>query len=270
MSIPTEESPHPLTGEHIPITMGHEFSGRIISAPSGSNLVLGQAVMVDPRIYCSKCSRCNTGSTHGCASLGFKGISGTGGGFSEIVAVDAKLCYPLPDTIDLSLAALVEPLAVAWHAIAECKVSDWTNKSALILGGGPVGIAHIFVLRSYGCKQIYVSEPTTIRAAQNQKIADLVFNPITDNIGEKCRESTSGEGVDVVFDCAGIQKGMDAGMDALRYKGIYMNVALWSAPLNVPFFPFIAKEITVKCSLAYNDENFKDTVDAFIAGKSFP
>ncbi|KAL6709958.1 hypothetical protein ACN47E_000743 [Coniothyrium glycines] len=267
LSCPTTDHPNRTTGETLPVTMGHECCGRIVSAPADSGLRQGQPVMVDPRIYCDKCSRCSSGDTHGCYSLGFKGLSGTGGGFSEEVAVDAKLCYPLPDSMDLGLAALIEPLAVAWHAAALCEVHDWTNKSVLILGGGPVGIASIFVLRTYGCKNIFVSEPTSTRAAQNKKIADDVFSPIADNIGEKCRERTGGEGVDVVFDCAGVQKGMDAGFDALRFKGLYMNVATWSSPMVVPFWLFITKEITTKCSLAYTDKDFKDTIDAFVECK---
>lgn len=222
MAIPTKERPHAATGEYLPVTMGHEMSGRIVSAPANSNLTPGESVIIDPRIYCTKCTRCLAGSTHGCTTGGFKGLSGTGGGFSETIAINAKLCYPLPESVDLGLAPLIEPLAVAWHAVALCEFSDWENKSVLIIGGGPVGIAHIFVLRSVGCKQIYVSEPTAKRAAQNQKIADKVFNPITDNIADKSRELTGGEGVDVVFDCAGIQQGIDAAMDALRYKGTYM------------------------------------------------
>jgi threonine dehydrogenase-like Zn-dependent dehydrogenase len=227
MGCPPEENPHPATGEHIPITMGHEFTGRIISAPSSSSLTPGQPVMVDPRIFCRSCSRCSGGNTQGCKTLGFKGLSGTGGGFSETIAVDARLCHPLPEDVDLSLAALIEPLAVAWHALAFANLTDWPSKSVLIVGGGPVGIAHVFVLRAFGCKTIIVSEPTDVRATQNEKIADIVLNPLEENIGERCRELTGGEGVDIVFDCAGNQKGFDAGMDALRYRGIYMNVALW-------------------------------------------
>jgi threonine dehydrogenase-like Zn-dependent dehydrogenase len=211
--------------------MGHEFAGRIVSAPAGSGLEPGQPVMVDPRIYCSKCSRCKVGN-NGCSTLGFKGFSGTGGGFSEFVTVDAKLCYTLPHDVDLSFAALIEPLAVAWHAISTCDISDWTNKTGLILGGGPIGIACALVLRAHGCKRILVLEPSSARAIQNHQIADAVFDPIKENVGERCRELTGGEGADVAFDCAGAQKGMDAGMDALRYRGLYMNAAIWSTTVN--------------------------------------
>lgn len=209
--------------------MGHEFCGRIVSAPAGSNLTAGQAVMIDPRLYCSNCIRCNVSSTNACFKWGFKGLSGAGGGYSELVTIETKLCYPLPDSVDLSLAALIEPLAVAWHAVSTSGVTEWSKTSALIVGGGPIGIAHVFVLRAKGCKQIFVSEPTSTRAAQNKEIADLVINPLIANVGDKCRELTNGKGVDVVFDCAGIQKGLESGMDALRYKGTYMNVAGWES-----------------------------------------
>jgi threonine dehydrogenase-like Zn-dependent dehydrogenase len=167
--------------------------------------------------------------------MGLKGFHGGGGGFSELVAVETKHCYPLPDSVDLSLAALIEPLAVAWHAVTLCEVRDWSSKAVLILGGGPIGIAHTSALRALGCGNIFISEPTSTRAAQNRKIADHVINPVTENVAERCRQLTSGEGVDVVFDCAGVQKGMDAGFEALRFRGVYMNVAMWDAPVGDPF-----------------------------------
>ncbi|KAF2638615.1 threonine dehydrogenase [Massarina eburnea CBS 473.64] len=267
MTVPSKERPHAITGESLPTTLGHEFCGRIVSAPTGLNLSPGQAVMVDPRIYCGNCPRCTASTTHGCQKLGFKGYSGTGGGFSEAVAIDAKLCYPLPDAVDIRLAALIEPLAVAWHAIGLCKFADWSVKSVLILGGGPVGIAHIVVLRAKGCRKIYVSEPTAARAEHDKRLADQVFNPIKEDIVARCRELTDGEGVDTVFDCAGMQKALDVGMDALKFKGLYMNVAAWETPMVVPFARLLMNEITLKATLAYDDKDFKETVDAFVEGK---
>ncbi|KAF2009676.1 threonine dehydrogenase [Aaosphaeria arxii CBS 175.79] len=265
--IPTKDNPHPATHESLPVTLGHEFCGRIVSAPEGSPLSPGQPVSVDPRIFCRSCTRCSESHTNACRTWGFKGLSGSGGGFSEAVAVDAKLCYPLPEHVDLRLAALIEPLAVAWHAIAIIGDVDWTTTSALIVGGGPVGIAHIHCLRAKGCRRIFVSEPTATRAAQNREFADEVFNPIEENVGDRVRELTGGEGVDIVFDCAGIQKGLEAGMDALRHHGTYMNVAGWETPMNVPVGLFMLKEIHMRASLSYTDQHYKETVDAFVAGK---
>lgn len=165
--------------------------------------------------------------THGCDHLGFKGLSGSGGGFAEKVCVDARQCYALPQDTDLEHAALIEPLAVAWHALATTGVDRWEGKRVLIVGGGPVGVAVCIVLRARGCKMVLVSEPAAVRARQNGRVADVVLNPVKDEIGARCRELTGGEGVDLVFDCAGTQKGFEAGMDAVKYRGVYMNVATW-------------------------------------------
>ena len=71
--------------------------------------------------------------------------------------MDPSICHPLPDSLPLELAALIEPLAVAWHVANISEIADFSDHSVLILGGGPVGIALIFVLRARGAKQILVS-----------------------------------------------------------------------------------------------------------------
>lgn len=259
--------PHPITGDTMPVTLGHEFCGRIVSAPSNSHLTPGQAVMVDPRIYCKLCSRCSTTSTNACYNWGFLGLSGAGGGLSETVAVDPAMCYPLPESVPLELAALIEPLAVAWHAANLIEIDDFGGRFVLILGGGPVGIALVFVLKARGAKKIFVSEPTARRAEQNAQLVDAVFNPMKEDVGEECRKLTAGEGVDIVFDCAGIQQGLQDGMNALRHKGTYVNIAAWEKPMTIPMRELMLREITMKASMAYNDTDFKETVDAFVQGK---
>jgi threonine dehydrogenase-like Zn-dependent dehydrogenase len=221
-----------MTKEVMPVVMGHEFCGRITHAPLNSSLKIGQAVMVNPMVFCRSCYRCDRGGNNACYSWGFKGLSGGGGGLSETVAVEERMCFSLPDTVDLSVAALIEPLAVATHAVKNSEITDFSTKSVLILGGGPVGLAVIAVLRTKGAKAVYVSEPTLKRQKHNEELADLVFNPMKDKVGDRCRELTDGQGVDVVFDCAGNEFAMKDGMDALRWKGLYLNVAGWVRPVR--------------------------------------
>jgi (R,R)-butanediol dehydrogenase/meso-butanediol dehydrogenase/diacetyl reductase len=114
---------------------------------------------------------------------------------------------------------------VVVHAIKTTGVNDFSSKSVLVLGGGPVGLAVVVVLRTKGVKQIYVSEPTLKRQKHNEALADAVFNPTTEKVGDRCRELTGGEGVDFVFDCAGNEFAMKDGMDALKAMGSYINVA---------------------------------------------
>ena len=74
---------------------------------------------------------------------------------------------------------------------------------------------------------MFVSEPTAVRQEHARELADEVFNPLITNIGEECRTRTDGRGVDVVFDCAGVPAGMRSGMDAVKKRGLYVNVAGW-------------------------------------------
>jgi threonine dehydrogenase-like Zn-dependent dehydrogenase len=210
--------------------LGHEFCGRVAETFPGSKLKVGQAVMVDPRLYCTDCSSCKATATNRCPKWGFTGLSGgnNGGGLSETVSVFERMVYVLPESVPLSIAALMEPLAVVYHAIKVSKIVSFEDLSVLILGGGPIGIAMIYALRAHGCRAIYVSEPTSTRRNQNAKVADAVFDPTTDDVPARCYELTAGRGVDVVFDCAGVQVALDSGANALRLGGLCVIVAGWT------------------------------------------
>lgn len=186
--------------------------------------------MVDPRHYCRTCTACCESATNCCEHLGFLGLSGGGGGLSEAISVPPHMLHALPDNTDLAAAALIEPLAVAWHAARCSGIASSKHKSALVIGGGPVGVATMYVLKAWGLHDIFLSEPAVYRRELCSDIARASFDPITDNIGLKCREYTGGGGVGFVFDCAGSQAGMEAGCDALRFHGSYINLAVPKSP----------------------------------------
>lgn len=206
--------------------MGHEFVGRVIQAPEKSALRKGQAVMVDPRLYCTSCRQCQISSTNCCDTWGFLGISGGGGGLSEVVAVHPRMLYPLPDSVDISIAAVIEPLAVAWHAVKLSGIDHWKDTPALVVGGGPVGVAVLYVLRALEATNVIVSEPTQKRHDFLKKAADVVLNPREVDVATESRKLTDNEGVVVAFDCAGSQPGINDAIQSLRFKGIYVNVAI--------------------------------------------
>jgi threonine dehydrogenase-like Zn-dependent dehydrogenase len=94
--VPPADSPHPITGESLPLTMGHEFAGRVSEVGEGvRGFGEGDPVAVEPVINCGQCPECRRGDHHLCRKLGFVGLSGWGGGFSEFVVVPERLAYPL-------------------------------------------------------------------------------------------------------------------------------------------------------------------------------
>jgi threonine dehydrogenase-like Zn-dependent dehydrogenase len=229
--IPKEGSPHPSTNGTIPVVLGHEFCGRIAETSPGSKLQIGQAVMVDPRLYCATCSVCKSSTTNRCSLWGFNGLAGGenggNGGLSETVVVKESMVHVLPDSVPLSIAAIIEPLTVVTHAIKISQIESFKGVSVLILGGGPIGIALIYALRANGGDAIFVSEPTSTRRKQVAEIADAVIDPIAENVPSRCRELTKDVGVDVVFDCAGVQVALEGGAEALRLGGTFVIIAGW-------------------------------------------
>ncbi|KIW84317.1 hypothetical protein Z517_03567 [Fonsecaea pedrosoi CBS 271.37] len=269
-TIPVTQKPHPLTAASLPVTMGHEFCGRVsqIGAGAASRLKVGQPVMVDPRLYCGSCDCCKSSRTNVCSRWGFLGLhGGGGGGFSEFVAVNEDMCYVLPDSVALSQAALIEPLTVARHAMKSSGFKAFENLNVLVLGGGPIGLAVILNLRACNTAQIFVSEPTEKRANQTREFADKVFNPRLVDVAEECLASTAGKGVDLVVDCAGLMPALKDGMKALTRGGTYLNVAGWETDLIMPLGDFALKECVFRTSMSYTDEDFRETVDAFVSGK---
>lgn len=196
---------HPVTGETIPITLGHEFSGVITEiGPLVTGLKIGQRCAVQPTIFCGKCPACDVGALNVCHNGGFVGLSGGGGGLSEAVCVSATHVFPLPDELSLDEGALVEPLAVAWHAASAAPEIN-ADSTVLILGGGPIGLALILCLKSKGITNIITSEVASSRQEFAKEFgASRVINPKTEDVKAILLDITGGRGVDVAFDCAGV------------------------------------------------------------------
>ena len=228
---PTKDRPDRHTGSVLPVTLGHEACGRVFQTTPGCPLAVGQPVVVDPHLFCSKCHHCET-SNNLCDDFGFLGLSGGGGGgFSQYFAVDWRACHPVPESL-LGVACLIEPLAVARRALHRVGSCDWSSKTALILGGGPIGQAVLWNLRSFGCQNILCSEPAAIRQQQVKRAGGVVIDPSKADAVTVVQQTTGSRGADVVFDCAGLQSALDLGMAVLSKHGQYVMVASWSKPVR--------------------------------------
>lgn len=265
--LPTKENPHPVTGAHVPVPLGHEFCGRVRSSPQGSKFKEGDAVVVDARVLCHSCFNCKTGLTHCCTRLGYIGGTTPFGGYGEQVAVDEDMLLSLPPEILIEYAAIFEPLAVVWHGIKQTGFTDWTDKNVLVLGGGPLGLATLLCLKAQDAKQIIVSEPTQTRRKQVSEFASAVLNPIEEDVAQKCLDLTNGVGVDVVFDCAGVPAGLETGFAAIRYEGLYMMIAVWEKPMVVPSWTFLSKHITMRGTAFMGTGDFAEVMDMMATGK---
>ena len=129
------DKPHPITGDVAPVIMGHEFSGEVVEIGKDvTNVKVGDRVVVEPMDVCGTCPACTSGQYNLCSSLGFHGLAGGGGGFSEYTTFLAKFVHKIPDSLSYEKAALIEPMSVALHSL---RVGNFTiGQSAIVTGAG--------------------------------------------------------------------------------------------------------------------------------------
>jgi (R,R)-butanediol dehydrogenase/meso-butanediol dehydrogenase/diacetyl reductase len=101
------QAPHPLTGEKAPVVMGHEFSGQVVEVGEGvTRYKAGDRVVVEPIYACGHCEACKQGKYNLCDQMGFLGLAGGGGGFSEYVTAEEYMVHAIPDSISYEQGAL--------------------------------------------------------------------------------------------------------------------------------------------------------------------
>ncbi|KIN06784.1 hypothetical protein OIDMADRAFT_108186 [Oidiodendron maius Zn] len=262
----TPTKPHPLTNESNPVTLGHEFSGTVTEVGhSVVNFKPGDMVVVLPIIYDGSCDACARGYINCCENLGAFGFTGWGGGLSDSIVVPQSHVYRLPRHIPLEIGALIEPLSVAWHAVKSSPFK--TGDSVLVLGGGPIGIGILQVLKALNAGRVIVSEISTRRNKLSVKFgADHVIDPREEDVASRCYELCDRHGVDIVFDTAGMQAALDSAFSALRTGGTVVNIASWRTAPTVNIMDMIMGEKKYMAAMTYVKKDFEEVLDAVDKG----
>lgn len=263
-TIPSPGEPHPITGETVPIVMGHEYAGRVVEVGEGvEGIAVGDNVAVEPIIRDNSCPTCTDGHYNLCPQLGFHGLSGYGGGLSEFSVVPAYMVHVLPAGVPTDVAALIEPLAVGWHAT---KMADLRGgESCLIVGAGPIGLVTLLSLKAQGAGEVVVVELTDARKAKAAELgADLVLDPRSDDVVAVLADRY-GQGVDVAFDAGGHAETIQLALASVRPKGRIVNIALWEHPVEFDMFSMLFKESNLTASCAYCNDH-ADVIEALASG----
>lgn len=265
---PPAGAPHPLTGETVPITLGHEFAGVVVELGEGvTDLRVGDRVVVEPYLVCGRCDACTQGRYNVCASLGFVGLSGGGGGFSRYVVAERRWIHPLGE-LGTDVGALVEPLAVAYHAVR--LAGTQAGQSAVVFGSGPIGLVTTSVLRAVGVEQVIVVEPAEVRKKKALTAgADIVVDPTEGDVLEQLMELTGGRGADVSFECAGVDAVLRTAIQSTRVGGTCVNVAIWGHEASVSMNDLVFREVNLLGSLAYANDH-PATIQLIADGKVDP
>lgn len=259
-------SPHPLTGATPPQILGHEFSGTVVELGEGvEQLQVGDQVAVWPIYNCGSCAACEQGMVNVCCSIGFHGLTSCGGGIAEFTTLPADMVHKLPDQVDLRLGALVEPMAVAWHAVRTSSIR--AEQTALVVGAGPIGIGLWFALKAHGVDVIVISEPSSARRAAVLGLgATQVIDPTSVDVGSAVTEITGGRGVDVAFDAAGVGTATLQALSALVPGGKLVVVALHEKSFDFNPILLVWTEVSVTGTLGYTHQDYDQVIAAMSRG----
>lgn len=246
----------------IPVTIGHEMSG-IIDAVGGdvSGYEIGDRVVVRPLDNRAE-KPSDKGFSHIAAGLKFIGIDSPGA-MQQYWNVPAFTLHKLPADIDMKLAALTEPLAVACHDV---RLSGLVaGETAVVLGGGPIGMLVALVAREAGGKVI-ISEMNPTRIKLAKEMGFTVVNPATTDLVAYVAEQTDGGLADVVFEVAGVQPTVDVMTEVAGIRGRIVMVAIHGQPRPVNLFKFFWKELKLIGARVYEPEDYDKAIALVSAG----
>jgi len=256
--------PHPLSGKKPPIILGHEFSGTIVEVGDGvTRAKVGDRVAIEPLIYCGECYACKRGYYNQCSKVGFVGIN-SDGGFAEYTVVDEKMVHILPDNVTFEEGALVEPAAVSFYAVKESKLK--VGDTVAIFGAGPIGLLALIAAKAAGASKIIAVDLSEERLNKARELgATYIIDGHRDDIVETILNLTNG-GVNVVYECAGVQATMTNAIATVKQGGQIMAVASYSKPVSIDMGQIMFKAADITSILAYRHV-FPEVIDMISAGR---
>lgn len=220
--------------------LGHETSGVAVKiGKKVSGVYEGMKTIVRPT-FCGRCRECLLGMPHLCSGARRSiGIGDLPGAFSEYIKIYPQMAIEIPGGIDSQNAALAEPLAAALHGI---RVAGTQGGSALVMGGGAIGLAVVNILKILGNGPVALSEPVKEKRELGGKLgADFLVDPLQEDLITKGREFTGGVGFETIFECSGVTANISQALELAAKGGsvcmisiIFKSVAI-TQPLNMNF-----------------------------------
>lgn len=255
---------HPFTS--YPVTQGHEVSGEIAALGAGvENLEVGQKVTIQPQVICGKCYPCRHGKYNLCETLKVMGFQTTGVA-SEYFAVDAAKVTPLPQEMSFDEGAMIEPLAVAVHAVR--KFGDMQGMRVAVLGAGPIGILVAQAAKGMGAESVLITDISDLRLEKARQCGvDFCVNTREADFGEALVSSFGPDKADVIYDCAGNNVTMGQAIRCARKGSTIILVAVFAGMAEVDLAVLNDHELDLNTTMMYRNEDYLEAIELVRAGK---
>lgn len=258
---------HGFTGEngrrHPGQVMGHETVGRVAEIGADVDLSFGlragAIATVNPVISCGQCTACRQDAEQRCPNRTVIGVDpALTSAFAERMAVPARNVVLLPDSMPIELGALVEPLAVGYHAAVRggCQPDD----DILVVGGGPIGQACALATRRLGASNVVVSEPSDER---RQLLTDLGFRAVDPTAGDLVElvVGVLGRPATLVLDAVGSSTSIAGALRSSVLDSRIVLVGMNNPQLEMDAYSVSTQERTLIGSFCYSAKHFRETAE---------
>ncbi|MCC2127523.1 NAD(P)-dependent alcohol dehydrogenase [Hominiventricola filiformis] len=250
-----------------PFVLGHEPGGTVVEVGKNvKNLKVGDRVALEPGKTCGHCEFCKTGRYNLCPDVVFFATPPVDGVFQEYVAHEAALCFKLPDNVSTLEGALIEPLAVGFHAAIQGDAH--LGQRAVVMGAGCIGLVSMMALKARGVSEVYVVDIMEKRLDKALELgATGVINGAKEDVLEKVNELTDGAGMDLVIETAGTEITTRQAIHmAKKGSNIVLVGYSKSGEMTLPMSLVLDKELTFKTVFRYR-HIYPIAIDAVAAGK---
>lgn len=237
-----------------PLILGHEAAGTILSGPRA-----GARVTINPLVTCGSCNACRTGRENLCPTRQIISMPPREGAFAPLLRMPERNLIPIPDSADLSTAALAEPLAVSWHAARLALAAlPLPPESALVLGGGAIGLGAALALAAIGTQNVTLIEPNPARAAYLRDKTGLTVQPEAQTPAP------------LVVDAVGLAATRASASALAEPGGVIVHIGLSEDHGGLDIRRMTLQEITFIGTYTYTAQDFRDTVTAMFDGRLGP
>ena len=250
-----------------PFVLGHEPGGVVVEVGKNvKHLKVGDKVALEPGKTCGQCEFCKTGRYNLCPDVIFFATPPVDGVFQEYVAHEAGLCFKLPENVSTMEGALIEPLAVGFHA---ANLGDaHIGQTAVVFGAGCIGLVSMMALKAKGVSRVYVVDIMAKRLQKALELgADGVINGAEQDAVAAVLELTGGAGCDLIVETAGTQITTRQAIHMAKKGSTIVLVGYSkSGEMTLPMSLALDKELTFKTVFRYRHV-YPMAIDAVAAGK---
>ncbi len=250
-----------------PFVLGHEPGGTVVEVGKDvKHLKVGDRVALEPGKTCGHCQFCREGKYNLCPDVVFFATPPVDGVFQEYVAHEADLCFKLPDNVSTLEGALIEPLAVGFHAAIQGDAH--LGQKAVVMGSGCIGLVSMMALKARGVSEVYVVDVMDKRLEKAMELgATAVINGAKEDVVERILQLTNGEGVDLAIETAGTEITARQAILAVK-KGATIVLVGYSktGEMTLPVGTVLDKELTLKSVFRYR-HIYPMAIEAVASGK---